>query len=42
MALAIPVVLFALLATALWLLRDTPVRTQLGVVAIGVVAAAIV
>ena len=42
MTLAIPAVLIGLLALALWLLRDTPIRTRLGVVAIGAAAAAIV
>jgi hypothetical protein len=42
MTLAIPIVLIGLLALALWLLRDTPIRTRLGVVAIGAAAAAIV
>ena len=42
MTLAIAAVLIGLLALALWLLRDTPIRTRLGVVAIGAAAAAIV
>jgi len=40
MALAIPLILFGLLAAALWILRETPLRVRLGVSAIGIVAVA--